>query len=109
MAGLAAFDGVAIESAPESSVTKKWRCWRCGLADGTRLVVTIGLKPPSKAHLAVRHEKLADAEQVERWEAFWKAALKQMYRWPSEGFYAPPDFSGAVCDAWLASAHISSL
>ncbi|MFN4024664.1 MAG: hypothetical protein ACK4MQ_07520 [Hyphomonas sp.] len=76
--GRTEFGGVAIAAAPETSATEKWRYWRCGLADGTKLTVTITGKAPGKAGLTVTHDKLASAEDKERWRAFWKAELSAL-------------------------------
>jgi hypothetical protein len=46
--------------------SEKWRYWRCGLDDGSRIVVTIGDKPPAKSVLSVQHERLDSAEEVAR-------------------------------------------
>ena len=73
-AGLTAFNGIPLESEPQSSRTDKWRYWRCKLADGTTLSVNIQTKPSGdKSSLAINHDKLSTAEDVDLWREFWKA------------------------------------
>lgn len=77
--GRDAFDGVKIERAGEASRTEKWRYWRCGLADGTKVNVNISAKPGgAKSALAVNHTDLADGEASDRWRAFWKEFLSPL-------------------------------
>jgi hypothetical protein len=71
-------DGIRVSREPEQSVTEKWRYWRCGLNNGTRVNVTIGPKAPGKALLAIQHEKLETTDDVERWRLFWKGLLKEL-------------------------------
>lgn len=68
--------GIAVGRGPDTSVTEKWRYWRCGLEDGSRVNVTIGEKAPGKVLLAVQHERLETADHVEYWREFWKPVLK---------------------------------
>ena len=37
--------GIPITRGPDTSATPKWRYWRCGLADGSRVVVNVSVKP----------------------------------------------------------------
>ena len=69
--------GVAISRGPEHVATEKWRYWRCGLADGSRVSVTIYQKHPGKAVLSVEHEKLETPDRIEHWRSFWKPLLKE--------------------------------
>ncbi len=68
--------GIGISRGPDSSVTEKWRYWRCGLEDGSRVSVTINQRTADKALLSVQHERLELVDQVEHWRAFWKELLK---------------------------------
>ena len=68
--------GIAISRGPDTSASEKWRYWRCGLEDGSRVNVTIGAKAPGKVLLAVQHERLETADHVEHWRDFWKPLLK---------------------------------
>lgn len=70
------FSDIAISRGPDISTTDKWRYWRCGLADGSRVNVNIYQKSPDKASLTIQHEKLESSEQVEHWRAYWKERLK---------------------------------
>jgi len=71
-----AFDETKIVRAPSVSETEKWRYWRCGLADGSRLSVNIQTKPDGqKSMLAINHDNLASSEAVEAWRQYWKAFL----------------------------------
>ena len=66
-------DGVKISREPAVSQTEKWRYWRCGMADGATISVNIQEKPGGqKSMLAINHDKLQQAEEVERWRSFWK-------------------------------------
>jgi hypothetical protein len=53
------FSGVAISRGPEVSRTDKWRYWRCGPADGFRVVVDVTDMTPAKSVISVPHEKFA--------------------------------------------------
>ena len=53
------FSGVAISRGPEVSRTDKWRYWRCGLADGSRVVVDVTDMTPAKSVISVPYEKFA--------------------------------------------------
>jgi hypothetical protein len=70
--GLTAFSDISITRGPSISSTEKWRYWRCGLADGSKVNVNFSLKPPGKTALSVQHEHLESTEQVEHWRSFWK-------------------------------------
>ncbi|RRJ86413.1 hypothetical protein EG850_08680 [Gulosibacter macacae] len=70
------FNGVLLSRKPAASSTEKWRYWRCGLEDGSTLSVNMQTKPTGeKTALAVNHDKLGSADDVEHWRAFWKAEL----------------------------------
>ena len=53
------FADVEIATGPDRSVSDKWRYWRCGLTDESKVVVNVGEKQPSKSVISVQHEKLA--------------------------------------------------
>lgn len=78
MEGCGELSGVPVVSGPEQSASEKWRYWRCGLVDGTRITVNVGLKAPGKSGLGINHEKLASPEEVERWRALWKDTLEAL-------------------------------
>ncbi|MGQ0445087.1 MAG: hypothetical protein ACT4O2_08180 [Beijerinckiaceae bacterium] len=67
--------GVAIARGPDVTSTDKWRYWRCGLADGSRVSAGIGARQGGKAVLGIGHENLDSPEAIERWRAFWKEEL----------------------------------
>lgn len=69
------FDGVPYDGAPTARATERWRYWRCPLADGSKVNVTISAKGADRASIGIQHEKHDDAEAVARWRAFWKSAL----------------------------------
>ncbi len=70
------FSDIPISRGPDISRTDKWRYWRVGLADGSRVNVNIYEKSADKASLGIQHEKLESTDQVEHWRAFWKNFLK---------------------------------
>lgn len=72
------FDGVAFAGAPSTRKTEKWRYWRIGLADGSKVTIAIGDKAGGKALLGVNHDKLADAEAAARWKAYWRRRLEAL-------------------------------
>lgn len=76
MAGIDELSDIALTRPPETSETEKWRYWRCGLADGSRVNVNIYQKSPDKAALGIQHDKLESEAQVEHWRAFWKERVK---------------------------------
>ena len=72
------FSDVTISDGPKVSQTDKWRYWRAGLADGSRLNVNIYQKSPGKAGLGIDHEKLESDQQAEHWRAYWKQLLTNL-------------------------------
>jgi hypothetical protein len=75
--GVEAFSDVPVSSGPEISRTEKWRYWRAGLADGSRVTVHIYQKTPGKASLGIMHEKLESTDQIEHWRTWWKGFLRE--------------------------------
>lgn len=75
MAGAESLSDIPISRGPETSSTEKWRYWRCGLADGSRVSVHVHQKTAGKAVLGIQHDKLESLDQVEHWRAFWKARV----------------------------------
>lgn len=76
--GAEEFSGIAVTRGPESSDTAKWRYWRCGLADGSRVNVHIYEKAAGKASVGLQHERLESVEQLDHWRLFWKAKLGEL-------------------------------
>ncbi len=80
MAGRTQLDGVALDGEPSVSRTEKWRYWRVGLVDGSRVSVTISARKvadgaPPKAAVGVNHAGLDSAEAGEAWRPWWKELL----------------------------------
>lgn len=72
--GVTHFDGVKITREPSVSQTEKWRYWRCGLEDKSSISVNIQTKASGKkSSLAINHDKIQEAGDIERWRSFWKA------------------------------------
>jgi hypothetical protein len=69
------FSDIAITRGAETSKSEKFRYWRCGLEDGSRVDVSIYQKTPGKASIGLGHERLGSEAQVEHWRAFWKELL----------------------------------
>ncbi len=68
------FNGLKISKPGSVSKTDKWRYWRCGLEDGSTLSVNIQTKANGvKSSLAINHDKLSSADDVEKWRTFWKS------------------------------------
>jgi hypothetical protein len=78
VSGRSDFSHVGVARAPETTRTKKWCYWRCGLADGSRVVVNISAESPSKAILSIQHEGLESAEQAEHRRRYWKELLDEL-------------------------------
>ncbi|HJQ08659.1 MAG TPA: hypothetical protein VJ836_04235 [Candidatus Saccharimonadales bacterium] len=76
--GRKAFSDIPVSRAGEVITTDKWRYWRAGLADGSRVNVNIYEKAPDKAGLSVQHEKLESSDQVDHWRSFWKKLLQHI-------------------------------
>ncbi|HET8883872.1 MAG TPA: hypothetical protein VFM68_00170 [Candidatus Saccharimonadales bacterium] len=68
------FNHVPIVTSSHTDTTK-WRYYRAALKDGSRVVVTIYEKTPTKASLGLQHEKLTTTQAVESWRAYWKTFL----------------------------------
>lgn len=72
--GITEFNNIKMGRKPSVSQTEKWRYWRCGMEDGSAISVNIQNKPNGvKSTLAINHDKLNNAEDVEKWRAFWKS------------------------------------
>ncbi len=71
-ADLSEMDGTPLKEPALVTGSDAWRYWRAPLEDGSRIVVTIGVKTPDKCILTVSMERLADEGQAERWKAYWK-------------------------------------
>ncbi len=78
VAGAEAFSAIDISRGPDINSTQKWRYWRCGLADGSRVNVNIHQKTGAKTGFSIQHERLESVEQVEHWRAFWKGCIKEL-------------------------------
>lgn len=78
MTGREELSGVGITGEPSLTESEKWRYWRCGLDDGSRIALDIYQKSADKAVLGVQHSKLESLEAVEYWRSFWKAELKNL-------------------------------
>lgn len=76
--GAESFSGIDISRGPEVNSTQKWRYWRCGLTDGSRVNVNIYQKSEGKASLGIQHERLESTVQIEHWRAFWKDYIPGM-------------------------------
>jgi len=76
--GLTSLVGQVVTQAPTTSASQRWRYWRCGLADGSKVVVSVNESAPGKARVAVGHEGLATPEAVTEAKAFWKRLLSTM-------------------------------
>ena len=72
--GITEFGGVKIIREPSISQTEKWRYWRCGLEDKSTISVNIQNKPGGgKSILAINHDKIQQAADLENWRTYWKA------------------------------------
>ncbi len=69
------FSGVPTTKPPTLTRTEKWRHWRVGLDDDTKITVSIHAVQQQKSILTVTHSKLKDAATMEQWRAFWKDFL----------------------------------
>jgi hypothetical protein len=74
-----ALDGVPLVADPTVSRTAKWRYWRAGLSDGSKVTVTVSAKPSGEScTLGLEHGKLAGRPEADRWRAFWKGYLTEL-------------------------------
>ena len=76
MAGRREVSGLSITRGPQISATEKWRYWRAGLSDESRVVVNISAKGADKSVISVQHEKLRSEDEVNHWREYWKSVLK---------------------------------
>ena len=67
--------GVPLDSEGRTSSTPKWRYWRCALADGSRVVVTVSAKSPEKVVLAVQNDGLTTDDERQERRVAWRAEL----------------------------------
>ena len=72
------FSGVPVTRGPDLTSSEKWRYWRCGLADGSRVVVYVSARGPGKTVVNVQHEKLESDDVVGHWREFWKGLLQEL-------------------------------
>ncbi|MDJ0350256.1 hypothetical protein [Cryobacterium sp. PH29-G1] len=73
--GRTSFNGFEMTDDPTTSATAKWRYWRCGLEDGSRVNVTVNEATPGKCRVAVQHSQLVSPEAAADSKAYWKAQL----------------------------------
>jgi hypothetical protein len=73
--GRTSFNGCAVTDEPTTSATAKWRYWRCGLEDDSRINVTVNESGPGKCRVAVQHSLLVSPEAAAESKAYWKAQL----------------------------------
>lgn len=58
---------------------REHKVWRCeAIADGSRIEVGFTAKSPEKSSAAVEHARLASADEVVAWRAFWKERLERL-------------------------------
>lgn len=69
------FNGLEVSEEPTTSATAKWRYWRCGLEDDSRINVTIDESAAGKSRVAVEHSRLPSPEAAAQCKAYWKAQL----------------------------------
>ena len=69
------FNNLEVSEEPTTSATAKWRYWRCGLEDDSRVNVTVNESAPGKSRVAVQHARLLSPEAAAEWKAFWKELL----------------------------------
>jgi len=75
VAGRKDFSRVPITRRRTSLGSGKFRYWRCGLIDGSRVSVGVSRKEPGKAVIAIGHENLTSLKQINHWRSFWKSLL----------------------------------
>ncbi len=68
------FNGVGIVSS-STTETEKWRYYRAALLDGSRVVIGVYAKTPTKAGFGLQHEKLVSADHADTWRSYWKNLL----------------------------------
>lgn len=81
--GLVEVAGAGMMGEPAVTRTDKWRYWRVGLADGSRVSVTVSAREAAegaapKAVVAVNHGELESADVGERMRAWWKELLRRL-------------------------------
>ncbi|WP_312350644.1 hypothetical protein [Actinomyces sp.] len=71
--------GLTWQGEPRVSSSGKWRYWRCGLSDGTRLTASVGGSPrDDRCVLTLTHEGLPDVDSREGSRAGWRAVLQEV-------------------------------
>lgn len=75
VAGRTEFLGLRVEVDPTSSATEKWRYWRCGLEDGSKVSVIMNASAPGKSRIAVEHSKLISPEAIATSKLWWRELL----------------------------------
>jgi hypothetical protein len=73
--GRTSFNGLEVTEEPTTSATAKWRYWRCGLEDDSRVNVTVNDSASGKCRVAVQHSQLVSPEAATECKAYWKALL----------------------------------
>ena len=61
--------------APETSQSERWRYWRAGFPDGTRVIVNISPKGDKKSAISVQHERFPTSELADEWRERWRSVL----------------------------------
>ncbi|HSJ43326.1 MAG TPA: hypothetical protein VK923_01430 [Euzebyales bacterium] len=63
---------------PATSDKGAYRYWRVGFADGSRVELGASQTRPDKVRIALGHERLPDASDVDRWRSFWRSLLAEV-------------------------------
>lgn len=57
--------------------TEKWRNYRAALDDGSRVVVGIYAKSPTKVGFGLQHDRLSSSAAAEAWRIYWKTFISK--------------------------------
>lgn len=69
------FNDVSIVSS-STTETEKWRNYRAALKDGSRVVVGIYAKTPTKAGFGLQHDNLPTPAAADAWRTYWKSLIQ---------------------------------
>jgi hypothetical protein len=73
-----ALSGLAIAASPSTSDTPKRHYWRCGLTDGSKVILSFETKSKGKTLVSLEHSRLAGEGDLKSLKEKWRVNLESL-------------------------------